>query len=421
MVVPIDKKSSIIFNILSILSVEVNHLYKLLSHNDLDGVGCGILAKLAFGEQVKVRYNSVSNLDREVTWFLENDEKNTLLFITDLSVNKENEQKLNDFYQTTGNVQLIDHHKTSLHLNEYEWGHVLVEDEQGKLTSATSLFYHFLVSQQLLESTGAISDFVELVRQYDTWEWERNENFEAQRLNALFYLISIEEFEEKMIERLKLDDEFIFNDFEKKLLDMEENKIERYIKRKKKEIVQAMIGENMAGIVYAESYHSELGNELGKAFPHLDYIVILNMGGKRVGYRTIHDHVDVSEIAGKYGGGGHAKASGSSLTDTAYKQFVTNTFQLEPIREDAQRNRYNLKNSSFGSLYKNIMEETFFIHSISDQKWKIDHNNRILDPEFANFEEVENYLKRNYSAWLVRDDTFVAYLMNHATGVKKNE
>ena len=65
-------------------------MYKLLSHNDLDGVGCGILAKLAFGKKVKVRYNSVSKLDREVEWFLENDDKNTSLFITDLSVNEEN-------------------------------------------------------------------------------------------------------------------------------------------------------------------------------------------------------------------------------------------------------------------------------------------------------------------------------------------
>ena len=34
-------------------------MYKLLPHNDLDGVGCGILAKLAFGQDVKVRYNSI--------------------------------------------------------------------------------------------------------------------------------------------------------------------------------------------------------------------------------------------------------------------------------------------------------------------------------------------------------------------------
>ena len=68
-------------------------MYKLLSHNDLDGVGCGILAKIAFGNQVKVRYNSVSGLDREVEWFLENDDQDTFLFITDLSVNEENEKQ----------------------------------------------------------------------------------------------------------------------------------------------------------------------------------------------------------------------------------------------------------------------------------------------------------------------------------------
>ena len=125
-------------------------MYKLLSHNDLDGVGCGILAKIAFGKQVKVRYNSVSGLDREVEWFLENEEMETFLFITDLSVSEENERRLEAFYQDGGKVQLVDNHKTALHFNEYEWGHVEVEDDDGKLTSATSLFYKYLVSKQLM-------------------------------------------------------------------------------------------------------------------------------------------------------------------------------------------------------------------------------------------------------------------------------
>ncbi len=30
---------------------EVKSMYRLLSHNDLDGVGCGILAKIAFGKK----------------------------------------------------------------------------------------------------------------------------------------------------------------------------------------------------------------------------------------------------------------------------------------------------------------------------------------------------------------------------------
>ena len=179
-----------------------------------------------------------------------------------------------------------------------------------------------------MEETNAISEFVELVRQYDTWEWEKNENHKAHSLNSLFYLVSIDEFEETMLERLQKSDHFDFDEFEKRLLNMEEDKIERYIRRKRREIVQAKVGEYFAGIVYAESYHSELGNELGKEHPHLDYITILNMGGKRISFRTIHDHVDVSEIAGHFGGGGHQKASGCNLNDEAYKLYVLDTFSL---------------------------------------------------------------------------------------------
>jgi oligoribonuclease NrnB/cAMP/cGMP phosphodiesterase (DHH superfamily) len=393
-------------------------MYKLLSHNDLDGVGCGILAKFAFGQQVKVRYNSVSSLNREIEFFLEQDNQDTFLFITDLSPNEENVKRLNNFYQEKGKIQLLDHHKTAFHLNDYEWGYVLVEDEEGHLTSATSLLYEYLVTHKILEKTDALTEFVELVRQYDTWEWERNENQQALRLNSLFYLVSIDEFEEKMINRLQTSDHFNFDEFEKRLLDMEEDKIERYIRRKKREIVQGEVGKYFAGIVYAESYHSELGNELGKEFSHLDYIAILNMGGKRISFRTIHDQIDVSEIAGHFGGGGHQKASGSTLSDEAYKQFVVETFHLEPINEDAKRNRYNLKQNSFGSLYKNRSEDVFLLYPKNDQDWLIKKNKTKLEQTFTSFDEGEKYLKRIYQAWLVRDDKFVEYLMQK---VKKRE
>src|SRR5690625_5402695 len=155
--------------------------------------------------------------------------------------------------------------------------------------SATSLFYEYLITHQHLQRTYAISAFVELVRQYDTWEWEKNDNQKAKRLNSLFYLVSIEEFEEKMIQRLRANDDFHVDDFEKKILDMEDSKIERYIRRKRRQLIQTKVNEHFAGVVHAESYHSELGNELGKEYPHLDYIVILNMGGKRAGFRTIQD------------------------------------------------------------------------------------------------------------------------------------
>ncbi|MFK2824770.1 oligoribonuclease [Bacillus sp. B190/17] len=385
-------------------------MYKLLTHNDLDGVGCGILAKLAFEKQVQVRYNSVSSLNYEVEWFLENGDKKTFLLITDLSVNDDNKTRLHEFHLSGGKLQLIDHHKTALHFNEYDWGHVVVEDEEGKLTSATSLFYEYLIKHKLIEPSQAIAEFVELVRQYDTWEWEKNDNQEARRLNALFFLISIEEFEEKMISRLQYHDRFFFDEFEEKILDMEDDKISRYIRRKRRELIQAKINQSFAGVVYAESYHSELGNELGKENPHLDYIAILNIGGKRIGFRTIHDHIDVSEIAGQYGGGGHAKASGCQMTEDAYKKFVTETFHLTPLREDAKRNRYNVKESSFGALYEDPSGSTFLLHCLNEEKWVIHHEDKVFENTFLSFQEGERFLKRQYEAALAKDDVFVDYL-----------
>lgn len=396
-------------------------MYKLLSHTDLDGVGCGILAKLAFGDRIKIRYNSIASLNREVEWFLENEERNTHLFITDLSVNEENEKRLEEFYQTGGKVQLLDHHKTALHFNEYEWGHVVVEDNEGNLASGTSLFYEYLIENELIQTSNAVDEFVELVRQYDTWEWEKNNNQEAHRLNALFFLISIDEFEEKMVNRLQNSDHFFFDEFEQKILDMEEDKVERYIRRKRRELVQTSIGDYLAGIVYAESYHSELGNELGKEYPHLDYIAILNMGGKRISLRTIHDHVDVSEVAGHYGGGGHAKAAGCSLTNEAYNQFVTDTFHLDPVREDARRNRYNLKESSSGSLYETQNDDMFFVSLQNENEWIIENSKGLSIHTFKSFKEAEIFLKRNYAAWLVRDDIFVKYLIRYIKKLKHGE
>lgn len=390
----------------------MNHLF---THNDLDGVGCGILATIAFGDNVQVRYNSISSLDHQIEQFLEKSPhtlQNDFLFITDLSPNDEIVSQLNDLVNQGGQVCLIDHHKTAFHLNDFSWASVKVESEDGKLTSATSLFYEYLTKHQKMKSTPVLDEFVELVRQYDTWEWDINDNQKAKRLNDLFYLLSIDEFEDKIVKRLQEQEHFEFDEFEQKLLKMEEDKIERYIRRKKRELIQTFIEEYCVGIVHAESYHSELGNELGKEHPHIDYIAILNMGGKKISYRTIHEHVDVSKIAEQYGGGGHAKASGSSMSKQAYLQFVEDIFPLDPVRLDAIKNRFNLKGSKQGVLYDNREGEKFFIFLNSDGEWEVKKNGHTLDKRYETFDTAENELKREYFVALVKDEIYVKYLLN---------
>ncbi|WP_071395199.1 DHH family phosphoesterase [Bacillus tuaregi] len=388
------------------------HLY---THNDLDGLGCGILAKLAFGEEVEVHYNSVARINSQVERFFDatkqNELRNNTIWVTDLSVNEANSKRIDQFVREGGKAQFIDHHKTALHLNEYSWAEVMVEYEDGRLTSATSLFYDYLLENQWLTAKGSLNEFVELIRLYDTWEWEKNNEMKAKQLNDLFSLLSLDDFEGKMLARLKTEGSFSFNEFEQQLLKMEEEKINRYIRKKNRELIQTFIDDHCVGIVHAEMYHSELGNELGKENSHLDYIVILNMGGKKVSFRTIHDHVDVSEVAGKFGGGGHVKASGCTMNETAYKLFVQEVFPLDPSRLDAPKNQYNLKNNPEGSLYENNNREKWFIKE-HNQQWIVENGSKTLPLTFNSFTEAEHFVKRQYNAALSRDDQYMEYLKN---------
>ncbi|MCM3573878.1 DHHA1 domain-containing protein [Mesobacillus subterraneus] len=390
-------------------------MYRLFTHNDLDGVACGILFRLAFGEKADVRYNSVSGLNFQVEKYFDrmNDrmKKEDHLYITDLSVNHENTEKINQFVNEGGKAKLIDHHKTAMHFNEYSWGRVIVEDESGTLTSAASLVYDYLVQENHLVKNGSLDEFVELVRQYDTWDWDILKNYKAKNLNDLFFMVSIEEFEERMVPRLTSGDRFDYDDFEKKLLEMEEDKIERYIRRKKREIIQIETDGLYGGVVHAESYHSELGNELGKEYPHLDYIAILNLGGKKISFRTIHDDVDVSAVAGEFGGGGHAKASGCSINKEAYNRYIEQAFPLDPIKPDAFRNTYNLKDSKNGCLYENRDRDFYLIYT-DGTRYFVQQESKERHGPFEGFELAERFVKREYGAALARDDVYISYLEN---------
>lgn len=89
-----------------------------------------------------------------------------------------------------------------------------------------------------MEPSRIVAEFVELVRQYDTWEWEVNKNLTAKRLNDLFFMIPIEEFEMKIAHKLSTAESFTFDEVEQTLLDVEESRVDRYINRKKEKSIR---------------------------------------------------------------------------------------------------------------------------------------------------------------------------------------
>lgn len=389
-------------------------MVKLFTDIDLDGLGCGLIAKMAFGENANVYYCSYRNLNQRVESVITNpDNAKDEIYITDLAVNEQMEKKLDERFKQGKHVQMIDHHVTAMHFNQYKWGLVRAEYDSGNLTCATSLFYDYLIENKMMEPNKALEEFIELVRQYDTWEWDLNNNVLAKRLNDLFYILNREKFEEEMLKRLTENKEtFQLTETENLLLDIEEQKINRYIHSKSRQMAQTFVEGYCVGIVHAEQYLSELGNALNNLYPHLDMIVLLNVGGKKMGFRTIHDEVNVAEFAKRYGGGGHPKASGSEMTYEAFKLFIEDVFELMPLKPDPDRNEFNVKNSTLGTSYQNHQGENSYILPTLENQFMVIHNGKKVDEDFNTIAEAERYIKRNYSSWLRPDHEYLRFLSN---------
>ncbi|MBF0708022.1 oligoribonuclease [Alkalihalobacillus hwajinpoensis] len=380
-------------------------MIKLFTDSDLDGTACALIAELAFENEAEITHCTYRNLDDRVEAFLLQNSGDPV-FITDLSVNEHVEKHLEERYQQGSHVQMIDHHATAMHFNDYEWG--FVDPGDDKKTCAATLFYQFLLEKEKIERMESLEQFLELVRKYDTWEWEEDNEVDAKRLNDLFSIMGRETFKSEMLRRLTRDpDSFAFNESEEMILDLEERKIERYIHQKNRQLVQMEVDEYCIGLVHAESYHSELGNELNKRNSHLDFITIINDGSRRLGFRTIHDEADVSEFASRYGGGGHPKASGCEMNEDTFRIFVAPSFALKPLRKDPERNKLNERNSESGTFYENHEGKIIYIRPSREDQWEIMCRGEVEKDDFEHFEDAERYVKRSYHAWLRSDKEVV--------------
>lgn len=301
---------------------------KLFSHNDLDGVGAVVIGKQAFGHSLSYRCCAYSNIDSEVSKFIQSPEFETTdaIFITDISVNDpELIELINKI--ASDKVVLIDHHKTAEWLNEYSWANVhptqINSAEVEELSCGTSLFYNYLVTSNLLTPTPELTDFVEQVRSWDTWDWDRSvpKNQIANQLNTLHVLIG----QWKFIERFSKNPEVLFTSTEKTLLKVENKRIESTIYSKRKSMIkkELKIGETLfyVGVVFADNYHSELGNTLAKENPELDFIMLIN-SGNRLSFRGMHEGIDLGKVASHFGGGGHPMAAGAVLSTEVQEKMI---------------------------------------------------------------------------------------------------
>lgn len=308
---------------------------KMFTDNDLDGVGCSILGKVVYGDKIDVEYCGYNDINKKVKEFINNNEvgfncEYSFVYITDISVNEEVAEMINDRNFTTSaqdgqhGYRLLDHHKTADWLNKYVWANVQTLNQsisqEGYLESGTSLLYDYFVEVGLILKSWLmhkhIIEFVNQVRMYDTWEWNRLNLKTPKQLNDVFNIVGIQDFVDYHVNRLSKDKTIIpeiISEEQKFLLKYKRKEIEDFIQYKlSKVVVKKDSFGNNAGYVLCDNKNctSELGSKMLIEFENIDYACIIYDGGFAL--RSI-GNFDVSEIAKKFGGGGHKNAAGYSV------------------------------------------------------------------------------------------------------------
>ena len=147
--------------------------------------------------------------------------------------------------------------------------------------------------------------FIKYIQDRDLWKWELEY---SKEFSAAFDMVpfEFEEFE-------KFEDDSVFDDAVKR-----GSYILAYSKTVIKKVCEKASRRKLGGkdvlVVNASHWMSEIGARLA---PDCDFAMIWFWDHEdqvtKVSLRAFHDSVDVSEIAKKYSGGGHKKASGFQL------------------------------------------------------------------------------------------------------------
>lgn len=308
-----------------------------VSHDDLDGISPLILSQIAFANKEVITAScSYDKVDEVVMDALQNHLlKDSVMFITDISPSHEVLLRADELVRDGYFIFLLDHHdpKPNVPVEQYgDWMMLCQYYADGRGTAATSMYYDFLIHNEVLKQSPLMDDFVELVRLYDTWEWADCENSRAKRLNDFLFMTSKEEFTQQVLSRLKNDQDpqFRFDAHIEFMLDMEQKRIEEYCKLKKKQlqVFRGTVDDTdriyTYGVVFAEAYQSELGNYLYKEYPEdIDFIVMIDPGRKKISLRCNKNKpIDVGSIARYFGGGGRSATAGCPLNARSKYQFM---------------------------------------------------------------------------------------------------
>ena len=220
---------------------------------------------------------------------------------------------------------VIDHHKSAM-VELHDISHTIFDMNH----SGTILSWNFF------HRGKEPPKFLLYIEDRDLWKWELEY---SKEFSAAFDMVpfEFEEFE-------KFEDSSVFDDACKR-----GSYILAYSKTVVKKVCEKAKPRKYDGsdvlVVNSSHWMSEIGARLS---PDCDFAVIWYYDHEerniKVSLRAFHDHVDVSEIAKKFSGGGHKKASGFTLPgdtviDDLFDRVDEPVVDTTPAREELKKIR----------------------------------------------------------------------------------
>ena len=212
--------------------------------------------------------------------------------ILDFSFDNKTTKKL---IKDANNLLVIDHHKSAM-VELHDISNTIFDMSKSGATMAWEFFHPGKESPK----------FIQYITDRDLWKWELPY---SKEFSAAFDMVpfDFEEFE-------KFEDDSVFDDAVKR-----GSFILAYSKTVVKKVCEKAVSKKYKDmnvlVVNSSHWMSEIGAKLS---PDSDFALIWyndhDEQQTRVSLRSFHDHIDVSEIAKYFKGGGHRKAAGFTLT-----------------------------------------------------------------------------------------------------------
>ncbi|MBR6253022.1 MAG: hypothetical protein IKR04_04195 [Clostridia bacterium] len=318
---------------------------KIYTHGaDVDGVSCAILAIIAFPN---VDYELFANPE-ELNKKLEEDlnthklDNYNSVFITDLPVFKENLGRINNTKELRRKVVIIDHHIRTIDEGAPNYDFCFVQEKlDERFTCATELFYRWLYMKSFVFDLSEMFDYVEHVRQNDTWDWRDKGDFGdfSHKLSYLLNEIGENEYINNFYKKLLYEPILKFSKSDEEVIKRHEEKAKEELKKATNNIEYFVDKDNnKVAVLFAPYFlRNEIPDYIRKTHrPYeISYVIIVSLDVCKYGqksFRRVDGVCDLNRITAKMNGGGHKNSARVMISKTQREKMDSFDDQKEALQ-----------------------------------------------------------------------------------------